>query len=495
VHFSLRRYGLTIKQSKLSVVLSSFILLGICSSTASGQQVKVYVSSLAGDRVTPKPVLQFVPQPEGDDAAFRINDTVAYQKIVGFGASFLEAGMICLNSLEPSEQETVLSALFDPDRGAGFSAMKTVIGATDFMSAGPFYSYDDVPGDVEMKHFSVGRDLGSNGLITYIKRARRYGKFVLEAPMDYPPDWMLFNVNSNQDVDPRHFNALARYYSRYLREYETNDVFIDYLSLFNEPGNYTKIPYSKIGELTKNYVGPLLEKEGLKTKIMLSEGWSRGNAYENYPTVLDDPVARKYIAAMPYHGYDFTDFAKIVALHQRYPDLPLWMTEICHYKDGDPTVQLPRYDFEDGDFWGNQIISDLEAGASAWIYWNMILDEKGGPWLVSEVHHDGPNNVQHPVVIIDRTTKAVTYTGLYYYLKHFSKFVRPGAVRVETLGSLPDVRCVAFKTPEGGLIAECINSRRQDVEMRLAWQSKSLHLRLPALSITTCLWGSQETKS
>jgi len=35
---------------------------------------------------------------------------------------------------------------------------------------------------------------------------------------------------------------------------------------------------------------------------------------------------------------------------------------------------LPRYDFEDGVSWGNVIMSDLEAGASAWVYWNMLLD-------------------------------------------------------------------------------------------------------------------------
>ena len=75
--------------------------------------------------------------------------------------------MICLNSLAPAAQEEVLHALFDPVQGAGFSAMKTVIAGTDFMSAGPWYSYDDVPGDVEMRHFSLQRDLGTNGLITF----------------------------------------------------------------------------------------------------------------------------------------------------------------------------------------------------------------------------------------------------------------------------------------------------------------------------------------
>jgi glucosylceramidase len=419
---------------------------------------------------------------------FTINDAVTHQQIVGFGASFLEAGMICLNALEPAEQEMVLSALFDPSRGAGFSAMKTVIASTDFMSAGPFYSYDDTAGDVEMKHFSIARDLEPNGLITYIKRARRYGKFVLQAPMDYPPDWMLYNVSTHQDVDPRYYDALARYYLRYLQEYEKNGVFVDYVSLFNEPGAYTKISFAEIRDLLKNHVGPLVAKEGLKTKIMLSESWSRDSAYENYGTVLGDPAAAKYVAALPYHGYDFTEFAKLAALHERYPGLPLWMTEVCHFKYGDPTVPLPRYDFEDGDFWGNQIVSDLEAGAAGWIYWNMILDEKGGPWLVSEIHNDGPDNVQHPVVIINRTTKQVSYTGLYFYLKHFSKFVRPGAWRVATSGSLEDVRCVAFKTPEGGVVAEIINSRNSETELRLDWRGNSLPLRLPAVSITTCLW-------
>ena len=59
--------------------------------------------------------------------------------------------------------------------------------------------------------------------------------------MDYPPDWMLFDMHKNQDVDPKFFPALARYYVRYLEEYQKQGIFIDYLSLFNEPDVYTKI--------------------------------------------------------------------------------------------------------------------------------------------------------------------------------------------------------------------------------------------------------------
>jgi len=351
-----------------SVILALLLAASLGLASAGAQEVKVYVSSQAGDRLAAKPSLQFAAQEKAKLSGFKINAAVTDQKIDGFGASLMEAGLICLNDLPPAAQEEVLQQLFDPEKGAGFTAMKTEIAATDFASAGPWYTYDDTPGDVELKNFSVARDLGPNGMITFIKRARQYGRFMLQAPMDYPPDWMLTNLQDRekQDVDPKYFDALAHYYLRYLQEYEKHGIFIDYLSLFNEPGIYTKIPYTKIRDLLKNHVGPLFEKEGVKTRIQLSEAPSREEA-RNYETVLSDPAARRYVASLPYHGYDFKNFEVIANLHKKYPELPLWMTEICWaYEAGAPRhVPLPRYDWEDGDFWVNQIVSDLEVGAAA----------------------------------------------------------------------------------------------------------------------------------
>ncbi|MBV8892661.1 MAG: hypothetical protein JO266_11935 [Acidobacteria bacterium] len=118
----------------------------------------------------------------------------------------------------------------------------------------------------------------------------------------------------------------------------------------------------------------------------------------------------------------------------------------------------------------------------------MILDEKGGPWSVSEIHGNPDLNVQHPVVIIDRHSKQVTYTGLYYYLAHFCKFVRPGAIRVKTTGSLDGVRVMAFKAPDGEIVSEVINSKHEDVQIGVKFHEQVLRLKLPATSITTALW-------
>jgi glucosylceramidase len=473
-------------QRAASLLAAGFLWI----TPALAQEARIYVSSQAGDRLTSKPALQFQGvRPASATANFTISDAERYQRIDGFGASFLESGSLTLNALAPAEQEKVLQALFDPQAGAGFSAMKCPLAGTDEMPAGPWYTYDDSPGDIKMRHFTIRRDLRSAGLITYIKRARQYGSFKLQAPMDFPPDWMLVEVGRQPDgraelnIDPKYYDALALYYLRYLQEYQKHGVFIDYLSLFNE--RYTKITYPQVRDLLKDHVGPLFARNQVRTQIQFREASTREEAGKEYPVVLEDPKARKYVGSLAYHGYDFKNFDAIAELHRHYPDLPLWMTEICY-------VKPPIYEFNDGDFWGNQIVSDLEAGASAWIYWNMILNEKGGPWLVSKIHGDPDPNIQHPVVIIDRPTGKVTYTGLYYYLAHFSKFVRPGAVRIACSGSADGTRCVAFLGPDGNVVTQLLNSRKSDAPATLSWREREISLTLPALSICTVIWNPRE---
>jgi glucosylceramidase len=461
------------------------------SSGLQGQTVKLHVSSKGGDRLTRKPDAQFSEGKAASGAIFQIHDSVKLQKMAGFGASIMEAGLMTLNTLPADKQEEVLRALFDPKDGAGYTAMKTPLAGTDFQSAGPWFTYDDTPGDTEMKNFSVERDFGPNGVGTYILRARKYGNFALQAPIDYPPDWMLFDVKKHQDIQPKYYPVLAKYFMLYLEEYKKRGIVVDYLSLFNEPEEvYTKIKYPEIKVLLRDFVGPALQQSGLTTKLMMSEAPDRIVAYKHYHEVLDDPAARKYVSVVAYHGYDFKHYDKIAELEKKYPDLPFWMDELCYaYEASYPkSKKLPIYSFDDGDHWGNIIFNDLEAGTSAWLYWNAILDETGGPWAVSPVHGNPDPNAQHPVVIINKTTHEITYTGTYWYLAHFSKFVRPGAVRVETAGRAKGVRVMTFQTPEGGYVAQLLNSLSENADVNLEAKGKTLHLSLPARSITTATW-------
>jgi len=482
-----------------------FVAALLAAAGASAQEVTVYRSSSTGDRLAQQPALRFTEGAAPAEGGFAINERAAQQRMLGFGASFLEAGMICLNTLDPAARDKVFEALFDPEKGAGFTAMKTVLGATDFMSAGPMYTYADTPGDVEMKTFSIARDLEANGLVPFIKGAQQHGSFILQATMDYPPDWMLVDLHKNQNVDKKNYDALALYFLRYLQEYEKQGIFIDYLSPFNEPMGYTKIPFDELRDFIKGHLGPLFYREQVRTRLQTSDFIDRVTALRGATTILDDPEAARYIAGIAYHGYDwrrqairpeartgyqFDEFKAVTELRRRYRGtIPLWMTEICYYNGGTSWAKpLPRYEFEDGDWWGHQIFSDIEAGASGWTYWNMILDQNGGPWLVSKIHGNPENNAQHPVVIINRETKEVTYTGLYYYLAHFSKFVRPSSVRIGSPGKVADVRCLAFAHTDGRIVTQLMNSSAEERKVTLAWNNKVVEVTLPAVSLTTCIW-------
>jgi glucosylceramidase len=380
--------------------------------------------------------------------------------------------------------------------------MKSPIGACDFSSAGSWYSYNDTLGDAAMEHFTIKRDLGSNGLVTFIKKADQFGNFKIETTMDFAPDWMYFGLGRGEKhIKPEYYPALAKYYSKYIQAYADHEITIDYLNLFNEADNqhYSNVTYKEMGKMIKDYIVPRFQADGITTKIQMGEGNYRYEAIQKFPPVLADPEVMKHIHGFTVHGYDWDQFSTLTELHNKYPDIPIWMTEVCYAElvgcipPGGPE-KCPVYEFSDGEFWGNMIVNDMKNWVSGWIYWNMILDQDGGPWLTSLEHSDWDPNHQHPVIIINRETKGVTYTGLYYYLAHFSKFVRSGAYRINTSGGTDKLNFVGFKNPDSILVLNVINNG-DETDCKIVWGKKMAIQKLKAHSIITVMWNGLCQKS
>ncbi|MEO8763088.1 MAG: glycoside hydrolase family 30 protein [Ginsengibacter sp.] len=490
------KYYFLLLQAFLSIAVIQQVAAQKKKVAGDGPVATVYVSSRAGDRLTRKADAGFTPQATPEASAIVVDEKTSFQRIEGFGATFNEGGMICLNTLDAKERNEVFRDLFDSVHGAGFTLMKSPIAACDFASAGPWYTYDDTKDDTLMNQFSIKRDLEPNGLITFIRKAKEFGKFEIESPMDFAPDWMYYSLDSTKKhIQPKYYSALARYYMKYLTSYASNGVTINYLNLFNEADNtwYSNVTYKVIGELIKNYVGPALQAGGLSTKIQFGETSNRPEAMEKFPACLADNDVKKWVNSLTVHGYDWNKFSTLTDLHNKYPDLPIWQTEVCYAKDdlippGGPS-KLPVYDFDDGEFWGNMIAGDMKNWVSAWIYWNMVLDQKGGPWLIAVEHGNPDNNYQHPVVIIDNVTKKVSYTGLYYYLAHFSRFVRPGAYRINCTGGSKTLNYVGFKNQDGSVILNVINNSTAR-DCSIVRNKQVITQTLPAHSITTFRWTS-----
>jgi glucosylceramidase len=473
--------------ARRAALLAGMFLLGHVQAAA--RRIEVIASTSTGARLQTQAPLSWQPAAARNTPVITVEENQRRQLIRGFGATFNEAGLISLNHLPPAAQEETLRRLFDVNKGAGFSMMSAPIAACDFASAGPWYSYADTPGDVEMKHFTIQRDLGPNGLITYIRRARRHGRFQLQTTNDYPPDWMM---DEKTNVLPQYYPALARYYVRYVQEYARAGVKVDYLSPFNEPWYvYAKITWPEIARFLREHLIPAFQQAKLATRLQPSDTDKRRVALEVFPPIMRDPFLRRHLHSYPFHGYqwDRDGVAPLAKLRELEPELELWQTEVCHMKrTTEGGKRVPLADFSDGDWWGRMIVADLRIGVSVWLYWNMILDETGGPWMVDLKHSNEDNNYQHPVVIIDRTKREAVYTGLYYYLAHFSRYVRPGAVRLETQGAPAPLHHVAFQNADGRKVLVVVNSADAATRFTIRAQGRDAETELPARSVATYRW-------
>lgn len=456
-----------------------------------------------------------------------VDPSARHQTIRGFGASILESGAININALPEARQSKLLDLVFGPD-GAWLSAIKAPIPCDDFCAAGPWYTYDDSPGDVNLVNFSIARDLRPNGTLHLVKRAKemhgfdRDGDALVQSYMDYPPDWMLTGTfPHNVTVPHKYFPVLAEYFARFVEAYAEHNVTIDYMSMFNEPiDSYTHISNDDMAILLGEHVGPLFERRDLPTRLTYGGQCWRQTALDHIPYVWDaleglgrvgSGNATRFMQHLAFHGYDCQfnctrdrqHYDAVRRLSDAYP-VEILMTEICYaYNGDDPNCArpetlwnctswprnhslapaLPRLDFSDGRIWGSRIISDLAAGVSGWIYWNLVLDMSGGPFQHSPKHNDGDANLQQAVIHVDPAAGEYHTTGLFWYLAHFSRFVRPGAVRLgtELRGpaepdmALPEgtdgVEAMAFVTKDGSsVIVQLLNhnQKEEQVQIRLS---------------------------
>ena len=94
-----------------TALLVSALFLNVECRRSHGPEISVYSSSQDGDRLMRKENPVFMTDKESALPVIAIDETTRFQEIDGFGASFNEAGMICLNSLDPETQDSVFKIL------------------------------------------------------------------------------------------------------------------------------------------------------------------------------------------------------------------------------------------------------------------------------------------------------------------------------------------------------------------------------------------------
>lgn len=297
------------------------------------------------------------------------------QTIRGFGGCFSELGARALQSLSPQERDRVNDALFSAD-GCGFTFCRLPIGASDF--AHGWYSYDELPGDYQLKHFSIERD--KTCIIPWVKQAQsRQSAMQFMASPWSPPTWMkeppVYNYGKLIHT-PENEAAYANYLRRYVAAYAEQGIHIDQLHLQNEPTSTQKFPSCVwTGEemrdfIKRNFADGICPDTDLWLGTLNGPAsderycWTRFNNYAH--TVLQDEVCRKVVAGV---GYQWGGKFAVQQTHDSYPELELIQTE-SECGNGENTWEYALYIYE-------LMHHYFRNGASAYMYWNMVLPAGG----------------------------------------------------------------------------------------------------------------------
>jgi glucosylceramidase len=419
-----------------------------------------------------------------DEATIVIDDSIAYQTIDGFGASLTDASAWLLaEKLAPAQRELLMKRLFDREEGIGIAYLRLPMGASDF--ALEHYTYNDLPPgetDPELTRFSIGHDEAY--IIPALLEARRINPDLkLMASPWSAPAWMKTSESLiGGSLKLEHYGTYADYFVEFVQAYEAAGLPIDAVTPQNEPhhvpGDYPGMRMEAVNqaEWIKQELGPAFADAGLTTKIVI---WDHNWDETYYPmTVLNDPEAAKFVAGTAFHGYagDVSSQSKV---KDAFPDKDIYFTESSGGAWAD--------DFGDNLKWDMQqlIIGATRNWARTVLKWNLALDESHGP-------NKGGCQDCRGVVTIDSGTGDFALNEEYYAFGHASKFVKPGAVRIEsnTLGS-GSIENVAFRNPGGSIVLVALNSGDEEKPFAIRYAGRMLETSLPAGAAATYVWGAE----
>ncbi len=435
--------------------------------SAAGKKADVYTTAQGtSQRLAPGPALSFAPaaQPVETQVCVFVDPSHQFQTLLGIGGALTDASAEVFAKLPKAQQQELLQAYYSPGQGIGYSLARTNIASCDFSSDSYTYVADN---DVSLKSFSVKHDEQYKIPLIRQATAAAGGKLTLFVSPWSPPAWMKTNHDllHGGKLLPQFRQPWAEHYVKFIQTYEKMGIPIWGLSVQNEPmatQKWESCLYTAEEErdFIKGYLGPTLAKAGLGGKKLIAWDHNRDLLYQRASTVLDDPGAAKYVWGIGYHWYEtWTTSGPLFDNERRvkeaFPNTNLLFTEGC--------VESFKFDqvndWKLGERYGNSMINDFNAGTVGWTDWNILLDETGGP------NHVG--NFCFAPVIADTKAGKLIYTNAYYYIGHFSKFVRPGAKRVATTTNRDWLQATAFRNADGKLAVVVMNSADKPQEFQL----------------------------
>ena len=456
-----------------------------------GKTIRVIETHLAsGKKLQEVEPLQFHPDKPGSEGQeehiLNLYDEVHYQEILGFGGAMTEASALNLTRVEESLREKVLELYFDKEKGIGYNFCRSTINSCDFSE--DFYSYDDVEGDFSLKHFDIAHD--KETILPMLKEAGKVAEdLLLYATPWSPPAWMKTNgkMSKGGKLKKECWEVWANYVVRFLQEYEKAGVPVWGVTVQNEAKaeqGWESCVYTAGEErdYATGYLKPAMERGGMGDRKIFFWDHNKERTVDRALETLCSNRARDCFDGVAVHWYSGDHFGALDVFHQLFPEKYIIASEQC-------TGKSPRPE-QSGEKYAHDIIGDLNNWANAWVDWNMFLDEDGGPdhWKDEQKATGWAEDkiwVGESPIVYDRQKKALDIRSSYYYMGHFSKYIRRGARRIGCSCYDSAVETCAFQNKDGSIVCVALNRTEQEKKISLRYKGELADFTLKAHSIVT----------
>jgi len=428
-----------------------------------------------------------------------VNPAQSYQEIDGFGFALTGGSAEHMMNMSKDKRHQLLMELFDSEQGIGVSSVRLTLGASDLNSF--VFSYDDVPEDFELKHFSLSQDLLD--VIPVMKEilAINPNIQIMASPWSAPA-WMKTNNDSHGgSLRKDCYSVYADYFVRYIQAMQSHGININAVTIQNESlnsGNTPSMPWSpqEQARFIKDYLGPKFDIAGIDTEIVI---FDHNCDRPDYPlTIYNDPEASRYISGSAYHHYR-GDLSAMSYVHEARPDKKIYFTEQM-------TIENPGMDHIDiAQACARLLVETTRNWSRNVILWNLAANSSYEP------HTDnGGCTMCQGAVTIDGDD--VWRNIAYYVMAHASKCVpagsfriastapwdrafalcedeqNPGVCRMNVIEHSGVLKNVAFRTRDNRIVLIVANDTWNQNSVFVQYDGK--YAELPSLpgSVTTFVW-------
>lgn len=391
-----------------------------------------------GEFISAKADVLFVPDFKFTGPVVNISAERA-QMVSGFGAAFSEASARVFRELPPDQQQRVLEGYFGPD-GIGYTLGRI-----------------HLTGDFDPNSFEGDWMREKRVQIPFLQAANKLLKaqgrrIQLLATQWSTPAWMKTNAKMFQPAHPclrtRVSQAWADYFVEWVSAYHNEGlpiwaVTVQHGSDSDALSGACLLTPEQEADFLGSLLGPRLRAAHPDVRVFFSQTLRYADRWA--ALLRSNPAAIGYAVGITFQGSTEREMEALARMQREMPKAQLLASESLGLRRRwrwHRGATAATGDWSLGEGYAHDILGDLNAGSAGWLDWNLLInDERVGPnhvdnvWdaamnlLVDDEHED---NVWDAAMMADLKTGEVHFHPQYYFIGHFSKFILPGSVRLQS---------------------------------------------------------------